>query len=49
MYSKRFREKVKELGKRKAVNDWFVFACWRANIRRFPNTNDPLFEKYIGE
>lgn len=47
MYSKRFRDKIKS--RRDFVPDWFVFACWRANIRRFPNTNNPLFEKYIGE
>lgn len=48
MYSRRFRNKVKELGSKK-LNDWFVFACWRANIRAYPNVNNPLFDKYIGE
>lgn len=52
MYSKRFRQKIKKLGE-VAVPDWFVYTCWRENIRRFPNTlrltPDPLFEKHIGE
>jgi len=45
MYSKRFRDKIKE---RKGLPDWFVFACWRENIRHYP-CNNPLFNKYIGE
>jgi len=51
MYSKRFRNKVKEMGS-KHVPNWMVYACWCANIRRFPAMRIFPFsdtDKFIGD
>lgn len=49
MYSKRFRNKVKEIGD-KLIPDWMVYACWSACIKRvaIADRND-LMVKHIGE